>query len=164
MTETDAFPHERTRKDVVLPLLWPIKSADGKRMINEIPLKKNTNVIISILGANRSKAIWGDDAEEWKPERWLAPLPESVSKAHLPGVYASMCAFIIMPPYSSTHPSLPLARQDDLPWGWPCLHVCTSHLHITRASERLFFYSGFKFAEMEMSTCLFTIRVQKAQR
>ena len=79
-----------TRQDIVLPLMWPIKSEDGKREINAIPLKKNTNVIISILNANRSTRIWGPDAEEWKPERWLKPLPESVSKAHLPGVYASM--------------------------------------------------------------------------
>ncbi|KAH8109751.1 cytochrome P450 [Phellopilus nigrolimitatus] len=83
-----------TRKDVVMPLLWPIKSADGESEIKEIPLKKNTDVIISIIGANRSKKIWGEDAEAWKPERWLQPLPESVAKARLPGVYASMMTFI----------------------------------------------------------------------
>ena len=74
----------------MLPLLWPIKSADGKSEITEIPLKKNTNVIVSILGANRSKRVWGEDADQWKPDRWLNPLPESVSKAHLPGVYSQM--------------------------------------------------------------------------
>lgn len=73
-----------------MPLLWPIKSADGKSTIKEVPIKKNTNVIMSILGANRNTEIWGPDAEEWKPERWLKPLPESVSKAHMPGIYASM--------------------------------------------------------------------------
>ncbi|KAI5121362.1 hypothetical protein M0805_000670 [Coniferiporia weirii] len=83
-----------TRKDVVLPLLWPIKSADGKSEIKEIPLKKNTNVIISVIGTNRNKVIWGEDAGEWKPERWLKPLPESVGKARLPGVYASMMTFL----------------------------------------------------------------------
>ncbi|KAI5118021.1 hypothetical protein M0805_003458 [Coniferiporia weirii] len=82
-----------TKKDVILPLLWPIKSTDGKSEIKEILLMKNTNVIISIIGANRSKRIWGEDAEEWKPERWLKPLPESVSAAHLPGVYSSMMTF-----------------------------------------------------------------------
>ncbi len=73
-----------------MPLLWPIKSADGKSTISEVPIKNNTNVIISVLGANRSTEIWGPDAEDWKPERWLKPLPESVAKAHMPGVYASM--------------------------------------------------------------------------
>lgn len=67
-----------------------MKSVDGKREVTSIPLKKDTNVIISIINANRSKEIWGPDAEEWKPERWLSPLPDSVAKAHLPGVYASM--------------------------------------------------------------------------
>ena len=84
----------RTRKDVVMPLLWPIKSADGKSEIREIPVKKNTNVIVAIYNANRSTKIWGEDAEEWKPERWLKPLPKSVSDAHMPGVYASMLVLI----------------------------------------------------------------------
>ena len=74
--------------DTVLPLLWPITSVSGKE-IKEIPIKKNTNVIISIMGANRRKEIWGDDAGDWKPDRWLQPLPESVTKARLPGVYGS---------------------------------------------------------------------------
>lgn len=63
---------------------------DGKTEIREIQVPKGTGVIVSILGANLCKAIWGDDAEEWKPERWLKPLPESVAEAHLPGVYSQM--------------------------------------------------------------------------
>ncbi|KAL5524315.1 hypothetical protein ACEPAF_9455 [Sanghuangporus sanghuang] len=81
------------RKDTVLPLLWPIKSTDGKE-IREICLKKGTSIYISILGANRSRAIWGDDADDWKPERWLKPLPRSVEDAHLPGVYSQMMTFL----------------------------------------------------------------------
>ena len=76
-----------------MPLLWPIKSADGKSEIKEIPVKKNTNILVSIINANTSTRIWGEDAEEWKPERWLKPQPKSVSEAHLPGVYASMLVY-----------------------------------------------------------------------
>ncbi|KAH8115664.1 cytochrome P450 [Phellopilus nigrolimitatus] len=83
-----------TKKDVVVPLAFPLQPRDGKPEIKEVMLKKNTTVIISILGANRSKAIWGDDANEWKPERWLQPLPESVARAHLPGVYSQMMTFL----------------------------------------------------------------------
>ncbi|KAH8115657.1 cytochrome P450 [Phellopilus nigrolimitatus] len=83
-----------TKKDVVLPLAFPLRPGDGKAEIKEIPLKKKTTVIVSILGANRSKAIWGNDANEWKPERWLQPLPESVATAHLPGVYSQMMTFL----------------------------------------------------------------------
>ncbi|KAH8115665.1 cytochrome P450 [Phellopilus nigrolimitatus] len=83
-----------TKRDVVVPLAFPLHPGDGKPEIKEIPLKKNTTVIVSILGANRSKKIWGDDANEWKPERWLQPLPESVALAHLPGVYSQMMTFL----------------------------------------------------------------------
>lgn len=76
--------------------MWPVKSSDGKTEITSIPLKKDTNVFISILNANRSKQIWGPDADKWKPERWLSPLPDSVVKARLPGVYASMYVLNIL--------------------------------------------------------------------
>ncbi|KAI5116490.1 hypothetical protein M0805_000624 [Coniferiporia weirii] len=90
-----ASPIERvTAKDVILPLKWPIKSVDGKTEIKEILVPKNTGIIVSILGANLSTKIWGDDAEEWKPDRWLKPLPESVADAHLPGVYSQMMTFL----------------------------------------------------------------------
>lgn len=81
--------YNSTREDTVLPLLWPIKSTDGNE-IKEIPIKKGSTINISIIGANRSKAIWGEDSEEWKPGRWLKPLPKSVEQAHLPGVYSQM--------------------------------------------------------------------------
>ncbi|KAL1693533.1 hypothetical protein GGG16DRAFT_110973 [Schizophyllum commune] len=44
--------------------------------------------------ANRSKDMWGADALEWKPERWLAPLPQSVADAHMPGVYSNLMTFL----------------------------------------------------------------------
>lgn len=66
-------------------------STDGNTEIREIYLKKDTTVYVSIIGANRNKAIWGEDADDWKPERWLKPLPKSVDYAHLPGVYSQMC-------------------------------------------------------------------------
>lgn len=78
-----------TSQDVVLPLSKPIKGLDGQD-ISEIPLAANTTVIVGLLASNRNPEIWGPDAFEWKPERWLAPLPESVSEAHLPGVYSNL--------------------------------------------------------------------------
>ena len=70
--------------------MFPIKSADGKTEIREIPLKKGADIVISIYNANRSKAIWGEDAAEWKPDRWLGKSPDEVAKTKLPGVYSSM--------------------------------------------------------------------------
>ena len=75
-----------------MPLSTPIKTVDGKTEVTEIPLKKNTMIFIGILGANLSKEVWGEDAEEWKPERWLGAAPEEVgSGGRLPGCYSNMC-------------------------------------------------------------------------
>ncbi|EDR05287.1 uncharacterized protein LACBIDRAFT_303035 [Laccaria bicolor S238N-H82] len=53
-----------------------------------------TNVMISIIGANRNPDIWGPDSLEWIPERWLSPLPSSVSDAHVPGIYSHLMMFM----------------------------------------------------------------------
>ena len=85
-----------TRQDITLPLLFPVKSADGKTEIKEIPLKRNTGVVVSLMNVNRCKAIWGEDAEEWKPERWLQPLPRAVEDARVPGIYANLYVFFFL--------------------------------------------------------------------
>ena len=72
-----------------MPLSAPIRGVDGK-LIYEIPVPKNTIITVGIRESNRNKAIWGDDASEWKPERWLSPLPGSVAEAHIPGVYSNL--------------------------------------------------------------------------
>ena len=36
-----------------------------------IHVPAGTNIIMSILGANHEKRVWGEDASEWRPERWL---------------------------------------------------------------------------------------------
>ena len=73
-----------------MPLLWPIKSTDGVTEIDSIFLKKDTYLIISIWNANTNKAIWGEDGEEWKPERWLDRAPNTVANIPLSGIYSSM--------------------------------------------------------------------------
>ena len=37
-----------------------------------------------------AQAMARPDALEWKPERWLSPLPQAVIDAHLPGVYSHL--------------------------------------------------------------------------
>ncbi|KAH8101909.1 cytochrome P450 [Cristinia sonorae] len=58
------------QNDTVLPLSQPITDNHGNT-INSVPIRKGDKVAIGIHGFNRSKAVWGDDALEWKPERWL---------------------------------------------------------------------------------------------
>ncbi|KAI9440830.1 cytochrome P450 [Lactarius indigo] len=81
------------QSDIVLPLSSPINDVDGREM-HEILVPKNTNLFIHIYNLNRDPSIWGVDGAEWKPERWLAPLPESVASANIQGVYANMMTFI----------------------------------------------------------------------
>ncbi|KAI0644414.1 cytochrome P450 [Trametes meyenii] len=81
-----------TRKDVMLPLSKPVHGLDG-RSIREILVPKGTPVFVGVEAANTNKTYWGADAYEWKPERWLQPLPESVLDAKIPGVYANLMTF-----------------------------------------------------------------------
>ena len=76
-------------KDAILPLSRPIRATDGSA-VNELVIPQGTNIVIGIMASNRDKALWGDDAHEWKPERWLSPLPESVIEAKVPGVYSNL--------------------------------------------------------------------------
>nr|BAK09536.1 cytochrome P450 [Postia placenta] len=81
------------REDVVLPLSQPIQGVNGQ-MMNEIVVPKGTTTFVGVLGANTNKAKWGEDALEWKPERWLSPLPTAVTEAPTPGVFANLMTFI----------------------------------------------------------------------
>ncbi|KAH9856530.1 cytochrome P450 [Lenzites betulinus] len=82
-----------TRKDVVLPLDHPIRGRDGS-MIHEIYVPKDTVVVAGLWGCNRLPALWGEDAKEWKPKRWLSPLPDAVCDAKIPGVYSHLMTFL----------------------------------------------------------------------
>ena len=79
----------RANHDTSLPLSQPIRGKDGN-MINEVTIEKGTMTIVAIRACNRNKSLWGDDAHEWKPERWLSPLPETLTDAHIPGVYSNL--------------------------------------------------------------------------
>ncbi|KAL0570237.1 hypothetical protein V5O48_011722 [Marasmius crinis-equi] len=78
-----------TNKDTLLPLSTPIRCEDGS-ILSEIPLPANTSIYVSILNSNRNVDLWGPDALEWKPERWLSPLPPAVAEAKIPGVYSHL--------------------------------------------------------------------------
>ncbi|KAF7330498.1 hypothetical protein MVEN_02489200 [Mycena venus] len=87
-----SFITRTTRKDVALKTSTPVTTRNGST-ITEIPIPNETDIIVSILSSNRNPAIWGPDSLEWKPERWLSPLPKSVADAHLPGIYSNLMTF-----------------------------------------------------------------------
>ncbi|KAJ4478577.1 cytochrome P450 [Lentinula lateritia] len=82
----------KSTEDAIIPLSRPMRGADGTEF-TEIFLPKATTVVISILNANRNPELWGPDVLEWKPERWLSPLPESVVNSKMPGVYSHLMTF-----------------------------------------------------------------------
>lgn len=84
-----------TRADVVLPLTTPITGNDGLP-ITALHLPRNTNVHIGIAAANRDPAVWGPDAEDFKPKRWLEREngPQLGTKEKFPGVYSGMMTFL----------------------------------------------------------------------
>ncbi|TBU28038.1 cytochrome P450 [Dichomitus squalens] len=86
------FRFRETREDVVLPLSEPVRGRDGALM-TEIPIPKNTTVLVGVLSSNTRQALWGEDAYEWKPERWLSKLPDAVLDAKIPGVYSNLMTF-----------------------------------------------------------------------
>jgi hypothetical protein len=79
----------RTSQDVVLPLSKPVIGLDGREM-KEIFVPSGTHINASVINANRDPSIWGPDSYDWKPERWLSPLPASVTDARMPGVYSNL--------------------------------------------------------------------------
>jgi len=82
-----------TTKDVIMPFSTPIRGRDGT-MLSEILVPKGTGLAIGILACNINPAIWGPDANEWKPERFLKPLPDTVTDAHVPGIYSNLMTFL----------------------------------------------------------------------
>ncbi|KZV67344.1 cytochrome P450 [Peniophora sp. CONT] len=77
--------NRRCIEESVLPL------SDG----TSVHVPAGTEILINIHGINTNVDLWGPDADVWRPERWLEPLPESVSK--LPGVYANTLSFLVGP-------------------------------------------------------------------
>ena len=58
--------------------------------MDAIPVPKGTTVMVHLLANNVNKALWGEDASEWRPERWLQPLPSVLEDARIPAVYSNL--------------------------------------------------------------------------
>lgn len=73
----------------MLPLSKPIHGVDGT-MLTEVPVTRGTPILAPALGCNTNKDLWGDDALEWKPERWLEKLPQALDDVRIPGIYSNL--------------------------------------------------------------------------
>ncbi|TFK29213.1 cytochrome P450 [Coprinopsis marcescibilis] len=79
-------------QDAVLPLSRPITSPSGEK-ISEVTVPSGTQIILGAASSNKDPVLWGPDADEWKPERWLSPFPDSLVEARIPGVYSNLMTF-----------------------------------------------------------------------
>ncbi|OJA18405.1 hypothetical protein AZE42_06397 [Rhizopogon vesiculosus] len=72
----------------VLPLSQPITTRFGA-VIHELPVPKGTRIVASIAAYNRNKDLWGEDAHEFNPERWLNGTAKEKKTTPL-GVYSNL--------------------------------------------------------------------------
>ncbi|KAH9035922.1 cytochrome P450 [Lactarius pseudohatsudake] len=84
----NTMPKEATRDDVI-PLSSPIVTKSGEQ-ISSIPVRKGTLVDLAVGVYNRLPEIWGADANEFKPERFL-----DIDKSHHSnvGVFSNLMTF-----------------------------------------------------------------------
>ncbi|KAK0493332.1 cytochrome P450 [Armillaria luteobubalina] len=76
-------------QDDVLPLAEPIITSDGQSC-SEIPISKGQIIFASVYTYNHLPSVWGDDAAEWNPRRFLED--RGIKQENL-GVYANVMTF-----------------------------------------------------------------------
>ncbi|KAG8895510.1 hypothetical protein FRB99_000505 [Tulasnella sp. 403] len=76
-------------QDDVIPTQYPVKMTDGSERYS-IPIQKGQYVHVPMEGFNLDKNVWGEDAWEFKPDRW-DHLPEAVKSQ--PGLYQNIMTF-----------------------------------------------------------------------
>ncbi|TFK99808.1 cytochrome P450 [Pterulicium gracile] len=57
-------------QDDVIPLSFPVQTQSGV-LVDSITARKGQSIGIFICAYNRIRAIWGEDAHEWNPDRWM---------------------------------------------------------------------------------------------
>ncbi|KAJ6605398.1 cytochrome P450 [Mycena vulgaris] len=87
------FTQRMAMEDDVLPLAKPYIDKDGNSH-DSLPIPKGQMIHLPILAVNTDKEIWGEDAAEFKPERWET-IPDGAQQ--IPGVWANLFTFFAGP-------------------------------------------------------------------
>ncbi|KZT54811.1 cytochrome P450 [Calocera cornea HHB12733] len=78
--------------DDLIPLSTPIQAGTGK--VDRIPVRCGQSIICSFDGFNKSEEVWGPDANQFLPDRWLRPEAKEVDPSkHGGGIYANLATF-----------------------------------------------------------------------
>ncbi|KAJ7084746.1 cytochrome P450 [Mycena crocata] len=76
-------------EDLVIPLAEEITTTTGER-ISHLPVKKGQFIAVAIASYQRLHTLWGPDADEFKPSRWLNGHP---CKGQAFGPYSHLLTF-----------------------------------------------------------------------
>ncbi|KIK62961.1 hypothetical protein GYMLUDRAFT_41250 [Collybiopsis luxurians FD-317 M1] len=84
-------PHitREAHSDDVIPLEFPVAGVSGDP-VSRIPVSKGQRILIDIAVYNKLPQIWGEDAEEWRPERFLESFKMAATTV---GVYSNLLTF-----------------------------------------------------------------------
>ncbi|KAF7364447.1 Cytochrome P450 [Mycena sanguinolenta] len=73
-------------QDTVIPLTCVMRTSTGK-LINQISVRKGQIVYMAIASYQRLESLWGKDAHEFRPSRWL---DGTAYQGHALGPYANL--------------------------------------------------------------------------
>ncbi|KAJ6520509.1 cytochrome P450 [Mycena sanguinolenta] len=81
---------ERTAsQDLVIPLGSEITTTSGER-ISQLAVKKGQHIAVAVAAFQRAEALWGPNADKFKPSRWIEGDPY---KGKALGPYAQLMTF-----------------------------------------------------------------------
>lgn len=81
--------------DDVVPLGTPVKSPVDGKMRSSVNIKAGTQIIIAIAAYNRSREHFGQDADEFRPERWDELGNRAAGDGHAScGVWSPLMTFL----------------------------------------------------------------------
>ncbi|CCM04145.1 uncharacterized protein FIBRA_06307 [Fibroporia radiculosa] len=75
----------------MIPLAHPVVDERGQ-VHDVVRIQEGQTIVIPIANINTSKDLWGEDALEFKPERWLENIPETIQQ--VPGAWANLMTFM----------------------------------------------------------------------
>ncbi|KAJ7055687.1 cytochrome P450 [Mycena amicta] len=89
------LPERIALADCNLPLSTPITTRTGAQ-ITQLPIRKGQDLYLAIASYHRTKSIWGADAHEFRPSRWLGEEPPGKGVSIM-GPHGSLLSFLAGP-------------------------------------------------------------------
>ncbi|WVQ81330.1 hypothetical protein IAT38_003453 [Cryptococcus sp. DSM 104549] len=81
-------------EDCVIPLSMPVIDKNGKS-VESVRVNAGTTIFIPILNVNTSPAIWGPDAAQYNPKRFLPAEGGDIARAgSIPGTWGNLLTFL----------------------------------------------------------------------